>query len=220
MNLVIPGEKIKSISKKDFNNYKIINCYTKEKNNKIEIYSKFYGILNKEKNLIEVIPINGKYMPNIGDFVIGIIKEVLPNMWILNINSPFSATLLLKDAFNEKIDSDKSDLSKFYDIGDVVLGKIVNITRNKTVRISLKSSPRKKLEGGFLIEINNILNYWILQNREEILNILERRNIELFIGKNRLMWVKGPKDKVIKLLKLIKEIEKTLKLDIDKFKEI
>jgi len=218
MKIVIPGEKIKSIEKEKFKNYKIINCFTKEKNKKIEIYSKFYGILNdnnKEK-IIEVIPINGKYLPKIGDFVIGKIKEVMPNMWIIDINSPFSATLLLKDAFNERIDVEKVDLSKFYDINDIIFGKITNITRNKTVRISLKSSPQKKLKNGLIIEINNILNHWLIQNKEKILERLKKKEIEIVIGKNRLIWVKGKKEILSKLVRILKNMEKTMNFDLKK----
>jgi len=222
MKIVIPGEKIKIIKKDLFKDYNLVNCYFKEKNDKVEVYSKFYGVLNenKKEKIIEIIPINGKYLPNIGDFVIAKVKEVMPNMWILDINSSFSATLLLKDAFNERIDIEKVDLSKFYDIGDLVFGKIINITRNKTVRISLKSSSQKKLKNGVVIEVNNILNNWMLLNKDKIINVFKEKNIDILIGKNRLIWLKGNKNKIGKIIKITKELERTLNFDLNVFESI
>ncbi|HIQ51405.1 MAG TPA: hypothetical protein EYH54_05550 [Nautiliaceae bacterium] len=222
MKIVVPGEKIKILNKEDLKNYKIINCFIKEKNKKFEVYSKFWGILNEKERekIIEIIPINGKYLPAIGDFVIGKVKEVLPNMWIIDINSPFLATLLLKDALNERVDFEKTDLSKFYDINDLVFGKIEGITRNKTIRISLKSSSQKKLDNGLLVEINNILNYWLIQNKEKIREKLKKKKIEIIIGKNRLIWIKGKKEILSKLVKILKNMERTMNFDLSAFEKL
>ncbi len=175
-----------------------------------KIISKYYGIVEVNENKIKVIPLSGVYLPKIGDYVIGEIAEVLPNTWLVNIKSPFMATILLKDAFSERIDPDKVDLSSYYDVGDLVYGKIVNVTRNKTVRLSLRDSPKKKLKGGLLIEVHpNRVPKIIGKKGATINSLIDKFNVEIIVGRNGLVWIKGENRKdELKAAEIIRLIDK------------
>jgi exosome complex component RRP4 len=189
-----------------------------------KVISKYYGIVEISDNKIKVVPLGGVYIPKIGDYVIGEIMEVMPNMWLVNIKSPFTATILLKDAFNERIDPEKTDLSSFYDVGDLVYGKINNITRNKTVRFSLRDSPKKKLKGGLLIEIHPNRVPKVIGKKGKTINMIEEKlNVEIIVGRNGLIWIKGEnRDNELKAAEIIKLIDKYSHIEnlSDKIKEI
>ncbi len=177
-----------------------------------EIISKFYGIVEIKDNTIRVIPLNKQYLPEEGDLVIGEIKEVMPTSWLVDINSPFSAVLFLRDAVSERLNPDEVDLSKIYDVGDVILAKVIRVTRNKTVRVSVKDSPIKKLKGGLITFVSPAKVAKILGKKGKNVNELkEKTNTEIIVGQNGVVWIKGEsrKDELF-VAKIIQEIENSL----------
>jgi len=202
--IVYPGQ----VLAKNLNIPYLMGVY-QEKN---EIISKFYGIVEIKEDLIKVIPLNKQYLPEEGDLVIGEIKEVMPTSWLVDINSPFSAVLFLRDAVGERLNPDEVDLSKIYDVGDLIVAKIIKVTRNKTVRVSVKDSPNKKLKEGLIIFISPAKVAKILGKKGKNINELkEKTNVDIIVGQNGVIWIKGKSRKEeLVVSKIIKEIENTL----------
>ena len=58
-----------------------------------KIYSEIIGLLSKNSDYINVIPLKGRYEPIEKDFIIGIIEEPLSSSWLVDINAPYPALL-------------------------------------------------------------------------------------------------------------------------------
>ena len=72
-----------------------------------EIRASVLGLVNFRGRAIKVIPLNGKYLAKRDDPVIGIIKNVGYNSWSLDINSPYEARMLVGDASDRYIDTNR-----------------------------------------------------------------------------------------------------------------
>ena len=142
--IVLPGELIEEKKGRKLGR----NVY--EENGKV--FSKVLGIPKVSENEITVIPLAGVYFPRVGDKVIGIIREIEVAGWFVDINSPYVAFLPLAEAVEEYIDLSRADISKYYDIGDVIFCRISKVTKSKIVQVSMRGSSQK-LVGGIIIKI-------------------------------------------------------------------
>ena len=172
---------------------------------KDKVYSKKVGLLRESENSIDVVPLSGIYIPRKGDKIIGIIKEIQPSGWVVDINSPYQAFLPLAEGVNEFVDVFRTDLSKYYDIGDVVYLKILNIMKKKIIQLSIKDAGLRKLEGGILIKVTPTKIPRIIGRGGSMISMIKQKTkTNVIVGKNGIIWVKGRNaDKVLKAIELI-----------------
>lgn len=203
-DIVYPGE----IIGENLDNLSLEGVY-KEKN---KYFSKYFGIVKLENFSLRIIPFNKTYLPKEGDFVIGEIKEVLPTGWIIDINSPFLANLPLKEMFNERIVSGV-DISKFYDVGDVIAAKIINVSRNKSVKLSVKSINIGKLNDYYIFLISPTKIPKILGKKgRNIEKLRELLNVDIVVGQNGVICVKANnRKKELETAEIIKNFTNSLK---------
>ena len=97
------------------------------------IFAKVLGIPRVGEDEISVIPLSGVYLPTVGDKVVGVIFDLAISGWMVDINSPYIAFLPLSEAVSEFVDTMKTDISSFFDIGDVAYCKVSKVTKNKTI---------------------------------------------------------------------------------------
>src|SRR3989442_2161323 len=58
-----------------------------------QVFAAHLGIRNEHEGLVSVIPLNGRYIPQRGDAVIGEVVDQGPSHWLVDINSPYPAPL-------------------------------------------------------------------------------------------------------------------------------
>lgn len=156
-----------------------------------KIISKRLGILHLESNRISVIPLSGKYVPKIGDVVIGQVSEIYHYGWRIDIGAPFNAILLLRDAITTYV-SPSTDLSKFYAIRDWIRAKIINITPQKIVELTTKGPGLKKLKNGRIIQVNAFKIPRIIGKEGSMINLIKNlTDCEIFVGQNGFIWISG-----------------------------
>ena len=88
------------------------------------VFSKVLGISKVDENEISVIALSGAYIPKVGDRVIGIIDEVEISGWSVDINSPYTAFLPFSEAVEEFVDMSRTDLSRYFDIGNIIYCRV------------------------------------------------------------------------------------------------
>lgn len=164
-----------------------------------KVLSKFLGISRISENEISVIPLSGVYLPRLGDRVIGIIEEVEISGWFVSINSPYSAFLPLAEGVEEFVDLQRSDLSRYFDIDDVIFGRISRVTKNKTVQISMRDFESRKLRSGIAIKVTPTKIPRIIGKEGSMINMIKTKTkCEIITGQNGLVWVRGEnKEKAI-----------------------
>lgn len=170
-----------------------------------KVLSKFLGIPKESKDEVNVIPLNCVYLPKVGDKVIGIIKSVEISGWQVDINSPYTAFLPLGEGVREFVDVTRVDLSKFYDVGDVIFCKITNVPKSRIVQVSMKYLYTKKLLGGTIVRIIPSKVPRVIGKGGSMINLIKKlTGCQIVTGENGLIWIKGEKvSKVIEALSLI-----------------
>ncbi|MEM5828156.1 MAG: exosome complex RNA-binding protein Rrp4 [Candidatus Aenigmatarchaeota archaeon] len=172
--------------------------------------SKKLSLISKEENKIKAIPLSQTYYPNVGDEVIGIIKEVEASGWFVDINSINYAFLPIAEAVKEFIDVYRTDLSKILNTGDIIYAKVINVIKYKIIQLSIKENDFKKLDGGGIISVNPAKIARIVgKNKSMIKLIAEKTNCKIIAGKNGYIWIKSNKaENLIKAINAIKFVEK------------
>ncbi|MEM5853988.1 MAG: exosome complex RNA-binding protein Rrp4 [Candidatus Aenigmatarchaeota archaeon] len=172
-----------------------------------KVFSKVLGIPKIGENEISVIPLAGAYIPKVGDRVIGKILSVEISGWFVDINSPYVAFLPLAEGVREFVDIYRTDISRYYDVDDIIYCTISKVTKDKTVQVSMKSIGSRKLHGGVIIKINPNKVPRIIGRGGSMINLLKRKTgCEIYPGRNGYVWIKGEnKSKVIEALLTIEK---------------
>jgi exosome complex component RRP4 len=182
---------------------KVVNCYVEGE----KVFSKVLGILKISDEEISVIPLAGKYFPKVGDRIIGRIEEIEVSGWIVDINSPYKAFLPASEAIDEFIDIRRVDLSRFYDIDDIIFCKITKVTKNKIVQVSMKDMIARKLFGGIIIKITPYKVARVIGKGGSMIELIKKKTgSEIYVGQNGVIWIKGNKKE--KAIEAILNIEK------------
>lgn len=156
------------------------------------------GMINVEGKVIKLIPLTGVYLPKVNDKIICKVIDVLMTGWRLDTRSPYSAVLSMKDATSEFIQRG-ADLTQYFAIGDYILTKIVNITSQKLVDVSMKGPGLRKLRGGRIIKVNpHKVPRVIGKEGSMVILIKQATGCNVMVGQNGLIWIDGePEAEVI-----------------------
>lgn len=166
------------------------------------------GLLNLDGKVIKIIPISGKYLPKKNDLVVGKIIDILISGWRIEINSPYSAVLSMKDATFEFINKGE-DLTRFYDLGEYVVAKIINVTSQNLVDLTMKGQGLRKLKGGYIINVNPTKVPRIIGKKGSMVSMIKQATgCRIIVGQNGLVWIDGEPEKEVIAVETIKKIEK------------
>lgn len=162
-----------------------------------KIYSKFIGLAEAKDDMHFVIPLTGSYNPKRGDGVIGKIEEIIFSKWIVDINSPYEAVLPLSEATEEFIDLTKTDLTKYFDYGDLLFAEITAVTKTKNIQLSMKNRKCRKLKGGRLITVTPAKVPRIIGRAGSMVEMIkELTGTQIVVGQNGLVWVRGDNEDI------------------------
>ncbi len=197
--MVIPGEFI--TDKK----YNLGEGVYREKDG---IYSALMGLVDEKENYIRILPLRGKYMPKVGDFVIGNVREIFFNSWELDINSAHNGILNADDYYKE-IDTFNEDLLDILAPGSSVFVKIREITHSKKVYVTMRERGARVITGGRLLKIiPTKVPRVIGKQRSMISMIIKETRCNILVGQNGIIWIDGKPEFVNIASRAIRVIEK------------
>ena len=170
-----------------------------------KICSKLLGLVSLRNKKISVIPLKSKYLPKKGDVVIGKIDDVRFSMWGVDINSPYSGILPASEVFGRE----KKELSRVFDIGDVLFLRIVDVDEVKMVKLGLKGRGMGKFKGGVIVDIAPTKVPRLIGKKGSMINMIkDKTGCKIVVGQNGLVWVKGNEDMEQIVKNIIKLIER------------
>jgi exosome complex component RRP4 len=171
-----------------------------------KIISKFLGIPRDSAGYLSVVPLSGVYLPRGNDKIIGFITGVEKAGWMVDINAPWLAFLPLSEAVDEFIDFKKTDISRFYDVNDVIYAQVSDVKRGDIV-LSMRNPMARKLKDGVTIKITPSKVPRLIGKEGSMINaIKEKTGTIIRVGQNGVVWISGEKtDKAIKAIKLIEK---------------
>ena len=179
------------------------------------------GLVQLDGRTIKLIPLSGRYIPKNYDIIIGKVVDVNISGWRLDTNSPYSAMLSMKEATSQFI-ARGADLTKFYDIGDYVACKVINVTSQKLVDVTMKGMGLRKLKGGRVIEVaSNKVPRIVGKEGSMISMIKDATKCSIIVGQNGIVWISGTPEGELLAVEAIRKIEEESHLSglTDKIKE-
>jgi len=182
--IILPGELIEERKGRKLGD----NVYLEDE----KVFASVLGIPRVNENEISVIPLAGVYLPNVGDKIVGTIVEIQISGWLVDINSPYMAFLPLAEAIEEFVDTSRTDLSRYFDVNDLIFCRISRVTREKNIQVSMRDRTAKKLYGGIIMKVTPSKVPRIIGKDGSMINLIkDKTDCEILIGQNGIVWLKG-----------------------------
>lgn len=182
-DIVVPGEML--AEGMDF----LPGDHTRREGDKI--ISSLLGLVNISNRLIKLIPLSGKYQPKADDNVIGKVVEIMPKGWMVEIGCQNRAMVSLKEGSSDYIQRN-ADLTKYFKIGDYVLAKVINVTSNHLIDLTMRDPRLKKLGPGRLIKVNPTKVPRIIGKKASMISMVTgKTGCRIFVGQNGWIWLSG-----------------------------
>ena len=154
-----------------------------------KLYAAILGVKNYSQNGISVMPIGGVYMPSTGDTVIGIINDIAASNWMVDISAPYPAPLHVNEV-PWKVEF--GDTSKYLNVGDAVLLKILMVDESKKIQVTMNDSGLRKLDGGMIVDVPYCKVSRIIGKSGSMIQMLKNMtDCRIFIGQNGRIWIDG-----------------------------
>ncbi|MFQ6136174.1 MAG: exosome complex RNA-binding protein Rrp4 [Candidatus Hydrothermarchaeales archaeon] len=197
--MVLPGELITE------GNYRLGGGVYREKE---KIYASVLGLVDERRNYIRVIPMSGKYSPQVGDFVIGTIIDAQFSSWVLDINSAYLGILNGDDYFRE-IDVFQTDLRRVMPIGEMIFAMIREVSPQKRIYLTMRERGARRIRGGRMLDVTPTKIPRVIGKKTSMVSMIKREaGCEVLVGQNGMVWVNG-KDELVEIaVDAIKRIEK------------
>ena len=179
------------------------------------------GMVSIDRKVIRIIPVSGVYNPKRGDVIIAKVVDVLMSGWRLDTNTAYPAMLSLKDATSEYI-AKGADLTKYFDVDDYIVTKIVNVTSQKLIDLTMKGPGLRKLRGGRIVRVNAYKVPRIIGKQGSMISMVKNATgCRVIVGQNGLVWVDGEPAMELIAIDAIKMIEENSHISglTDKVKE-
>tara|TARA_Y100000310_G_scaffold30319_1_gene28840 strand:+ start:1909 stop:2607 length:699 start_codon:yes stop_codon:yes gene_type:complete len=198
-DVVVPGEVLAT----GMDNLPGIGTYRDGEN----IIASKLGLVNLDGRTIKLISLSGRYIPKKFDTILCKVTDVNISSWTLDTSSPYHAMLSLKEATSEFI-ARGADLKQYYDIGDNLVCKIVNVTSQKLMDVTMKGPGLRKLSGGRIIEVSSNKVPRIIGKEGSMVSMIkEITNCNISIGQNGVVWIDGTPEGELLAIKAIRKIE-------------
>lgn len=165
------------------------------------------GLLMIDGKVLKTVPLSGRYLPKSNDVIIGRVVDILMSGWRMDINSPYTAVLPLKDASFNFIEKG-ADLTQYFELEDYMVVKITNVTSQKLVDVTCKGPGLQKIKGGQIIHVNTHKVPRIIGKKGSMVSMIKRAtDCRVIVGQNGVAWVSGAPEMEMIAINTIRMIE-------------
>ncbi|MDO8656310.1 MAG: exosome complex RNA-binding protein Rrp4 [Nanoarchaeota archaeon] len=156
-----------------------------------KIYSKVVGLASISGRVVKITPLSGPYVPKVGDKIIGKVIDITFSGWRVDTSTAYSAMLNVKEATTRFIKKEEN-LSEIIAIGDYVVAKIVNVTSQNLIDLTMREPGLYNIAGGRIIKINSQKVPRVIGKQGSMIQLIkENTGCEITVGQNGLVWLKG-----------------------------
>ena len=157
-----------------------------------KIFASRIGLVEVVGNRVLVVPIKGCYVPYVDDPVIGRIVDVGMSGWSVDINAPYPAMLPASETFGHRQPFLKADLTKIFDVGDLVLAKVIAFDRTRDPLITVKGPGLGKATSGRVVEISPTKIPRLIGRKGSMISMLKKETgCEIMVGQNGIILISG-----------------------------
>ncbi len=163
------------------------------------------GIRSERDGRVTVIPLNGRYLPQRGDAVVGEVVDFGPSHWLVDINAPYPAPL---HATESPWRVEFGDTARFLKVGDAILAFVLSVDEIKRIQLTMQDRDARKLNGGMLIEISPTKVPRIIGKQGSMISMVkDLTHTQIYVGQNGRIWIDGPEDGAATAVLAIRFIE-------------
>ena len=164
------------------------------------------GLANFQGRLVSIIPLSGRYMPMVGDVVVGKVIDILLTGWRLEINSAYSAVLSIVNT--QGYIRKGEDLTKYYHIGDFLLTRIITVTSQNLIDVTMKAPGMRRLTGGRVVRVSpNKVPRVIGKNGSMLEQVKKLTQCDIVVGQNGMVWLQGHPRNEFAAVETLRKIE-------------
>ncbi len=179
--IVVPGEVLSEDRKK-------IGSHVFMENGKL--VSDCLGIYSEGEEFVSVVPLNGRYIPQKNDLILGIVVDEKYSGYLIDVNSIYQS-YVSKDELRERVKK-----------GDVISAKVSNV--NEINEADLESV--RVFYGGEVLNVTPVKVPRLIGKNGSMLQVLkDGTGANILVGRNGRVWVKGGNIGLLK--KAIQKIE-------------
>lgn len=165
------------------------------------------GLVSVEGKVLKIVPLASPFIPKVGDVVIGVVEDVMLMGWRFNIGGPNSAVLNVKDATNEFIGRGV-DLTQYFGLGDMVFCKIVNVTSQNLIDVTMRGPGLRKLDGGRVMRINPAKIPRVIGKEGTMAKmIMDATKTDIVVGQNGVIWISGSPEGEVQASNAIRKVD-------------
>lgn len=169
------------------------------------VYACRMGIVAERQGQVGVIPLSGVYMPRGGDLIIGIVTEVGPSNWLMDINGPYPAPMHTSET-PWKIEF--GETGEYLKAGEAVLCKVLFVDETKRTQVTMKEPNLRKLQGGQIIEIQPSKVARVIGKTGSMIALIKQfTDVWMFVGQNGRIWINGEPESIRVAIRAIHFIE-------------
>ena len=194
--IVVPGDVLDGSGMKPGENAYVMDG---------KVRASVMGVRNVFQNTVGVIPLRGCYMPTSGDTVIGVIVDIGPSNWLVDIGAPYPAPLHVNEV-PWKVEF--GDTSRYLNMGQVVLLKVLSVDESKKINVTMKDSGLRRIEGGRLVKISHSKVSRIIGKSGSMISMLKNMtDCRITVGQNGMIWIDGDDENADVATEAVKMIE-------------
>ncbi len=175
-----------------------------------KIIASLIGLAALKGKTIYVTALAGSYIPYIDDIVIGKVYNISLTSWHVDICSPYAGILHISNVIRRPFNASKSDLREIFDVGDIIVAKIIAFDRLQDPALTVKGRDLGKLRGGTIIEIPPSKIPRLIGRKGSMINMIkEQTQARIAVGQNGRIWILGKEaGDEIQVIRAIRKIEK------------
>jgi exosome complex component RRP4 len=200
-DIVVPGQLL---AEGDFRNGD--GAYKEQE----KVFASVIGVAKMKGKTVYVVPLKGQYIPKVRDIILGKVVEVTLNGWLLDFHSPYSAMLPVMHALSRRdAVHAKENLRRYYDIGETVVAEIIAADRTRDPLVTTLGRGLGKVRGGMLLTIISTRVPRLIGRKGSMINMLKSDlQIDIVVGQNGIVWVKGNPKRMTIAVEAIRQIER------------
>lgn len=148
------------------------------------------GAIVRVNKLLSVKPLRGRYLPVIGDHVVGRITEVGNKRWKVDIGANQEAALMLGSVnlpggvLRRKSESDELQMRNFLKEGDLLNAEVQSLFSDGGASLHTRSLRYGKLRNGYFVSVPSSL---IVRSNSHSYRLPD--NIDCILGVNGYIWL-------------------------------
>ncbi|KAF2091563.1 exosome complex exonuclease RRP4 [Saccharata proteae CBS 121410] len=166
------------------------------------ILSTVAGTVLKTNKLLSITPLRARYIPEIGDLIVGRIVEVQSRRWRVDLSAPLLASLPLSainlpgGILRKRTAVDELNIRTFFTEGDLVVAEVQSIHGDGSAALHTRSLKYGKLRNGYFLSVSGTgggggTKGGVARSRRQVftLNTAHGGEIDIILGVNGYIWI-------------------------------